>query len=133
MQDIKKVLIIDDDVDLVEANKIVLEANGYQVVTAYNGEDGVKTALKEIPDIILLDVSMEKKDEGFYVSHRIRSYPTISHTPILMITAIHKCTKLKFSPDTDGDYLPVNEFLDKPVDPDTLLNMVEKWTAISHT
>ena len=50
MSDLKKVLIVDDDVDLVEANKIVLEANGYSVVTAYNGEDGLKMALQEHPD-----------------------------------------------------------------------------------
>ena len=64
----KKVLLIDDDIDLVEANKIVLEANGYKVLTAYNGEDGLKVAKQEVPDVIVLDVSMEKKDEGFYVS-----------------------------------------------------------------
>lgn len=132
MYDTKKVLLIDDDVDLVEANKIVLEANGYQVVTAHNGEDGLKMALQEIPDVIILDVSMEKKDEGFYVSQRIRSHPEIAKIPIIMITAIHKCTKLKFSPQTDGDYLPVNEFMDKPVDPETLLSLVSKWSGITN-
>lgn len=130
MSDQKKVLLIDDDVDLVEANKIVLEANGYEVVKAHNGEDGLKMALQERPDVIILDVSMEKKDEGFYVSQRIRSKPEIKDTPILMITAIHKCTKLKFSPQTDGDYLPVNEFLDKPIDPGVLLELVAKWTNV---
>lgn len=131
MSDIKKVLLIDDDIDLVEANRIVLEANGYKVITAYNGEDGLKMALKETPDVIVLDVSMEKKDEGFYVSQRIRSLPEIAKTPILMITAIHKCTKLKFSPQTDGEYLPVNEFLDKPVDPKILIDLVDKWSKNS--
>jgi CheY-like chemotaxis protein len=127
----KKVLIIDDDIDLVEANKIVLEANGYTVLTAYNGEDGLNMAKQEVPDVIVLDVSMEKKDEGFYVSQRIRSTPGISKIPILMITAIHKCTKLRFSPQTDGEYLPVNEFLDKPVDPHILISLVEKWSNSS--
>jgi CheY-like chemotaxis protein len=131
MSGAKKVLLIDDDIDLVEANKIVLEANGYLVYTAYNGEDGLKMAKQEIPDVIVLDVSMEKKDEGFYVSQRIRSTPGIAKIPILMVTAIHKCTKLRFSPQSDGDYLPVNEFLDKPVDPDVLLNLVEKWIKAS--
>ena len=127
----KKVLLIDDDVDLVEANKIVLEANGYTVFTAYNGEDGLNKAKQEVPDVIVLDVSMEKKDEGFYVSQRIRSTPGIAKIPILMISAIHKCTKLRFSPHTDGEYLPVNEFLDKPVDPNILVNLVEKWSNLS--
>jgi CheY-like chemotaxis protein len=127
----KKVLLIDDDIDLVEANKIVLEANGYTVLTAYNGEDGLKVAKQEVPDVIVLDVSMEKKDEGFYVSQRIRNTPGISKIPILMVTAIHKCTKLRFSPQTDGEYLPVNEFLDKPVDPHILISLVEKWSKAS--
>ena len=84
MSGAKKVLLIDDDIDLVEANKIVLEANGYLVYTAYNGEDGLKMAKQEIPDVIILDVSMEKKDEGFYVSQKIRSTPEIAKIPILI-------------------------------------------------
>ncbi|MGA1844513.1 MAG: response regulator [bacterium] len=132
MSGAKKVLLIDDDVDLVEANKIVLEANGYTVLTAYNGEDGLRVAQQEVPDVIVLDVSMERKDEGFYVSQRIRNTPGIANTPILMVTAIHKCTKLRFSPNTDGEYLPVNEFLDKPVDPNLLVSLVEKWTKASN-
>lgn len=131
MSGLKKVLLIDDDMDLVEANKIVLEANGYTVFTAYNGEDGLKMAKQEVPDVIVLDVSMEKKDEGFYVSQRIRCTPEIAKIPILMVTAIHKCTKLRFSPQTDGEYLPVNEFLDKPVDPNILISLVEKWSKSS--
>ena len=131
MSGTKKVLLIDDDIDLVEANKIVLEANGFTVFTAYNGEDGLNMAKQEVPDVIVLDVSMEKKDEGFYVSQRIRCTPGIAKTPILMISAIHKCTKLRFSPQTDGEYLPVNEFLDKPVDPNILVSLVEKWSKSS--
>jgi len=123
----KKILIIDDDEDLVEANKIILEANNYNVVCAYNGRDGFDMAISEEPDLIMLDVSMEKKDEGFYVCQRIRQQPSIKNTPILMITAIHQETKLRFSPKTDGDYLQVNEFVDKPLDPNILIKLVEKW------
>ncbi|MGA1869126.1 MAG: response regulator [bacterium] len=123
----KKILIIDDDEDLVEANKIVLEAYSYEVVCAYNGKDGFDLALKEKPDLIMLDVSMEKKDEGFYVSQKIRRHPEIGNTPILMISAIHQMTKLRFSPETDKEYLPVNEFIDKPIDPARLIELVKKW------
>ena len=123
----KKILIIDDDEDLVEANKIVLEANSYDVVCAYNGKDGFDLALKEKPDLIMLDVSMEKKDEGFYVSQKIRRHPEIKDIPILMISAIHQMTRLRFSPETDNEYLPVNEFIDKPIDPGRLIELVKKW------
>ena len=122
-----KILIIDDDVDLVEANKIVLEANSYQVFTAHSGQDGMVKFKEVIPDLVILDVSMERRDEGFYVSQKIRSCPEIGQIPIIMITAIHQSTKFRFSPDTDENYLPVTEMLDKPVNPSTLVHLVDKW------
>lgn len=122
-----KILIIDDDVDLVEANKIVLEANSYTVFTAYSGQDGMAKFKEVIPDLVILDVSMERRDEGFYVSQKIRSCPEIGQIPIIMITAIHQSTKFRFSPDTDENYLPVTEMVDKPVNPSTLVQLVDKW------
>ena len=123
----QKILIIDDDVDLVEANKIVLEANSYKVFTAYNGQEGMDRFKEVLPDLVILDVSMERRDEGFYVCQRIRSCPEIGQVPIIMITAIHQSTKFRFSPDTDENYLPADEFLDKPVNPSTLVQLVDKW------
>lgn len=127
MESQKKVLIIDDDIDWVEANKIVLEANSYKVFTAYNGDQGIVRFFETLPDLIILDISMEKRDEGFYVCHKIRSYPRIGNVPVIMITALHQSTKFRFSPETDGEYLPADELIDKPVDPLTLLQLVNKW------
>lgn len=123
----KKILIIDDDVDWVEANKIVLEANSYRVFTAYSGHQGLVRFSEIIPDLIILDISMEKRDEGFYVCHKIRAYPEVGHIPVLMVTALHQSTKFRFSPETDGEYLPADELIDKPVDPFTLLQLVNRW------
>ncbi|MEW6379937.1 MAG: response regulator [bacterium] len=127
MEDSKSVLIIDDDADWVEANRIALEANSYKVFTAYSGQQGIFKFLKVLPDLVILDISMERRDEGFYVGHKIRSYPNVGNVPIIMITAIHQSSKFRFSPDTDGNYLPADELIDKPADPSRLLELVHKW------
>lgn len=123
----KKILIVDDDPDFVLGNRVILEANGYEVLEAANGNEGLKKAKEDKPDLIILDVSMDMKDDGFYVSHDIRRDPAISHIPILMVTAIHEKTKLRFSPDTDGEYLPVDEFIEKPIEPEVLLKKIEHY------
>ncbi|KPJ86422.1 MAG: hypothetical protein AMS17_12510, partial [Spirochaetes bacterium DG_61] len=68
-----RVLIIDDDVDFVEFEKMLLENNGYEVITAFDGQEGYRKALEESPDIILLDVVMTTEDEGLQIAHRIKS------------------------------------------------------------
>jgi DNA-binding response OmpR family regulator len=123
-----KILVIEDDPDMVAALRMPLEANGYEVITAANGEEGLR-AVKEVePDLIILDVMMETTTAGFQVSLQLRSpdpeseYSAYRHTPILMLTAIHTTTSLRFGPDEA--YLPVDDFVDKPVDPDALLAKV---------
>jgi len=123
-----KILVIEDDPDMVAALRMPLEANGYEVVTAANGEEGLR-AVKEVePDLIILDVMMETTTAGFQVSLQLRSpdpeseYSAYRHIPILMLTAIHTTTSLRFGPDEA--YLPVDDFVDKPVDPDALLAKV---------
>lgn len=121
-----KILLIDDDVDIVEAMKIVLEAKGYHVITAYDGEDGYQKVVKEMPDLIILDVMMKTKDQGFQISYRLKSNPDLSSIPILMLTSIGKETGFRFSTETDEEYLPVDDFVEKPIKPMELINKVEK-------
>jgi len=116
-----KILIIDDDADIVEATKIVLESKGYKVVTAYEGDTGYKKAEEEKPDLIILDVMMKTKDQGFQVSYKLKNNPELSKIPILMLTSIGKETGFKFSKATDEDYLPVDELVEKPIKPKDLL------------
>ncbi|TET16980.1 MAG: response regulator [Candidatus Cloacimonadota bacterium] len=122
-----KILIVDDDPDFVLAHRIILEANGYDVVEASNGAEGLQKTREEKPDLIILDVSMDMKDDGFYVSHDIKRDPDISHIPILMVTAIHDKTRLRFDPETDGEYLPVEEFIEKPIEPDVLIEKIKEY------
>lgn len=121
-----KILLIDDDVDIVEAMKIVLESKGYKVLTAYEGESGYKKAEEENPDLIILDVVMKTKDQGFQISYKLKSNPNLSNIPILMLTSIGKETGFKFHPETDEEYLPVDDFVEKPIKPKELISKVEK-------
>lgn len=122
-----KILIVDDDADFVLANRIVLEANQYEVIEAVNREEGFRKAKEEKPDLIIMDVAMDAKDDGFYATHALRKDPGTSKIPILMVTAIHQMTRFRFSPETNGEYLPVDEFIEKPVDPEHLLKRIESY------
>lgn len=128
-----KILIIDDDPDIVLAVKLTLEAEGHQVIEAQNGVEGLKKVKTERPDLIILDVMMDTTTEGFQVTLKLRSpdpaseYAAFRDIPILMLTAIHSTTPLRFGPDED--YLPVDEFVDKPIDPDDLVKKVAALLA----
>ena len=112
-----KILIIDDDPDLVESLRITLEANNYHVFSAGSGTQGLKMAKEVLPNLIILDVMMDSITEGFQVSQQLRSrdpqseYRAYSNIPILMLTAISEKMHMKFSPKDDKDYLPVDEFM----------------------
>jgi CheY-like chemotaxis protein len=89
--------------------------------------------VKEIrPDLIILDVMMDTTTEGFQVSYQLRShdpdsaYGEFSTIPIIMLTGISQKMQMKFSIQKDGDYLPVDEFLEKPIQLDPLLEMIRK-------
>ena len=127
-----KILLVDDDPDVVELVRITLEANGYQFYRAENGPAGLKMVKEIRPDLIILDVMMDSTTEGFQVSYQLRSndpkseYREFSQIPIIMMTGISQKMHMQFSPDQDGDYLPVDEFLEKPVRVDPLLEKIKK-------
>lgn len=122
-----KILIIEDDKDLVETMKLTLESKGYEVISAYDGQEGLSKAKSINPDVIILDVMMDRKTEGFDVSYKIRQDENLRKIPILMITAINeKIPGFGVSSGTDAEFLPVDEFVEKPVPPEDLLAKVQK-------
>ncbi len=127
-----KILVIDDDPDFVEGLRIALEANNYEAYIAENGTEGLRLIRKIRPDLIVLDVMMDTLTEGFQVSYQLRSqdpkseYAPYSKIPILMLTAVSQKMHMKFSLRTDEDFLPVDEFVEKPFRLDALLDMVKK-------
>jgi CheY-like chemotaxis protein len=121
----KKILIIDDDIDLVEVLRLTLENNGYEVFDAQDGTRGMEKILKIRPDLIILDVMMATWDEGFEVAHDIRVNPEIAGIPIIMLTAVSQQMGIRF--EKDSDTLPVDEFIEKPVMPNRLVEIVKKY------
>lgn len=129
MNEKPKILIIEDDTDLVAAMEKMLESKGYLVATAYNPDAGKEKLKQVLPDLIILDVMFGSKDEsrGFNFAQAIKSDRNYSAIPILMLTAINiERPSFKFSPETDGEFLPVDSFLDKPVHSEELLSKVEE-------
>ena len=122
----KKILIVDDDRDVFESMKIVLESEGYEVEWATNGREAMEKARARKPDLMILDVMMNTDDEGFQVSYKMRQDKELSSLPIIMVTSIGSKTGFSFSKGRDEDFLPVNEFLEKPVDPKVLIDKVRE-------
>jgi len=121
-----KVLMIDDDPEFVEAITNLLDAKGYEVHTASNGKDGVAKAKAENPDIILLDVMMTTKHEGFDTAREMHEDETIKDTPIIIMTGIRREMNLPFGFEPDETWLPVKQVLEKPVKPEVLLKAVSQ-------
>jgi DNA-binding response OmpR family regulator len=120
-----KIAIIDDDPDIVDASSLVLQSKGYDVITAYNPDDGYKIVTEQNPDLIILDVMMVEPDDGFYLAQRFRKMNI--DTPILMYTSVSKTLGMDFGP---SEIVPVDDFVEKPISPETLLDKVEKLLAI---
>lgn len=122
----KRILVVDDDRDVFESMKIVLEAEGYDVDWATNGTEGITKARACRPDLMILDVMMNTDDEGFQVTYQMKRDPKLSCIPIVMVTSVGARTGFSFDRNRDQDYLPVNEFLEKPVEPKVLLDKVRE-------
>ncbi len=118
-----QVLIIDDDPDFVAMTKALLEANGYEVACAYNGEEGKAKVSSASPDAIILDVMMTTPTEGFEVARELRAKEDTKNIPLIMLTAVSRMTGFDFDPDEV--WLPVDQFVKKPVMPADLLRVLK--------
>jgi CheY-like chemotaxis protein len=119
-----KVLVVDDDADLVDLMKTILESGGHEVVSAGNGSECMARIAEGAPEAIVLDVMMDRPGEGFDVARELRGRDETKKIPIIMLTSINQQQPLKFAPDED--WLPVDAFLEKPVKPDALLTALGK-------
>ena len=117
----RTVLIIDDDPDFTAATKHLLESCGYEVRTAPDGRQGYELARSIAPDLILLDVMMTERTEGFFTLERIRQTDTLKHTPVIIISSIYT-EHPRFTVSPDAGWLPADLFLAKPVDPARLVS-----------
>ncbi len=122
----KTILMIDDDPEFVDATSNLLDAKGYDVISAPNGKEGLEKAKKNKPNLILLDVMMTTKSEGFDVAREMHKIDSLKKTPVIMITGVRKEMNLPFGFEPDDTWLPVQQVLEKPVKPDVLLDAVSK-------
>jgi len=121
-----KILLVDDDVDFVESTKIVLESKPYEVIVAYEGDEGLRKAREENPDLILLDIIMPVKD-GFIAAEQLKKDPQLSKIPVLMLTAFAAKRGETSIPVSRGFTLEAEDYIDKPISPDELLAKVAKY------
>ena len=120
-----KILIVDDDADFLESVSSFLVANGYTVVRASNGRDGLKLAKMEHPDLIIMDIMMSERTEGFFTIQDIRHVPELQTVPIFVVSSIYSSvTGFRVAPD--GGWIGHDEFLSKPVDPPELLDKIRR-------
>ena len=105
----KNILVVDDDPDFIEMNKLVLEKKGYEVTVANSGQESLGKIQAKKTDLIILDVMMASLDEGFEVSRDLRNSEQTKNIPILMVTSINDTVPFKFEPDET--WLPVDDFL----------------------
>ncbi len=125
MSEQKRILVVDDDRDFVEAVGSFLEATGFAVFRAYDGAEGVQTAAKERPHLILMDIMMNERTEGFLAIQEIRRDPALQGVPVFIVSAL--CSRLPdFQTSSGGAWLKNDMFFAKPVDTGQLLERIRQ-------
>ncbi|MBU0492734.1 MAG: response regulator [Chloroflexi bacterium] len=120
-----KILIVDDDPDFVDTTQLVLESQGYEVISASNGDQGLVKVREEQPDLVILDVVMSSVLDGLHMSEMMYANPAYREIPILMVTSIANIDYAALFP-TD-EYIHIDTFLTKPIALDRLLKEVERF------
>lgn len=115
----KKILMVDDDIDLIQQYKPILEQAGYNVEVAYSGEEGLGTFKKFKPDAMIVDLSMEHFDSGFVLCHRVKSTDDGKNIPVIIMTSAGQDTGVRLSTDTleETNWIKADDYLEKPISP----------------
>jgi CheY-like chemotaxis protein len=122
-----KIMIVDDDPDYINVVKTILEKEQYIVVSARDKTEGMEKIKAEKPDLAILDVMMDAWQDGFEMSRQLKKDPEFKNMPLLMLTAVEERTGIGFKSNApDPIWMPVDVFMDKPVEPDILLSEVKK-------
>ncbi|MCB0747558.1 MAG: response regulator [Ignavibacteriae bacterium] len=126
---VKKILLVDDDIDLLEQNKILLEAKGIEVFTAENVKDGMEKFSKFNPDAAIIDLIMEEHDSGFVLCHKLKKTEAGKQIPIFILTSATYETGFKFSAVTKEEqkWIKCDGLINKPVVMDELVSKINKF------
>ena len=117
-----KILIVDDDPDIVEASSLFLQKAGHTTMAAYSRGEGMAAVASFKPDLLILDVMMEQPDDGFAMAQDLRRQGR--NFPILMLTSVASASGLAFG--KDAEMVPVDDFQTKPVEPADLVRKVAR-------
>jgi DNA-binding response OmpR family regulator len=120
METQKKILVVDDDIDMLEQVALILKAEGYQVIKAQGQKEGEEALLTTIPDLAVLDLMMENMDSGF------------PETPVILLTAVKAATGLDFQPQSSeaASWVKADVLMDKPVRPEQLKQEVRRLLKV---
>jgi DNA-binding response OmpR family regulator len=126
---VKKILLVDDDIDLLEQNKLLLESKGFEVVTAENSEEGFIVFQKEKPDAAIIDLIMEQMDSGFILCYKIKKTEHGKKIPVFMLTSATYETGFKFSTSSkeEKEWIKCDGIINKPVVIEDLLAKLENF------
>jgi two-component system alkaline phosphatase synthesis response regulator PhoP len=122
----KKVLVVDDDVDFCEATKLLLDSKGYEVVLAHDGKEGLEKMRAEGPDLVILDVMMPEMN-GYDVCVVLKADPELKKTPVILLTAVDQDLFKTTYTQAMGLMTEADDYIAKPVEPQDLVKRVEDW------
>ncbi len=120
-----KILLVDDDPDCIEVYKSALSGTAYEIATANNGAEALAKVVAEKPDLVVLDVMMDTEYEGFDVARQIREELKLTDLPIIILSSIHDTKEVPYRFAPDETWLPVDLWLDKPIEPKAFLGQVK--------
>lgn len=124
---VKKILFVDDDIDLLEQLKILMEIRGIEIITAETGKEGWEVFVRERPDAVVLDLMMEHKDSGFVLAHKIKKTDYGKKIPVLLLTSATYDTGYKFdtSSSEEREWVKVDGIINKPIVVEELISKLE--------
>jgi len=119
-----RILLVDDDADFIEQNRSALENNGFEVIACFSGREALDKVRFEQPDLIVLDLMMERHDTGFTVAKALKADPVFKRIPILMVSSAMEKTGAEFSQEMDGYWMKTDDYVSKPIQPEDLLKRI---------
>jgi two-component system, OmpR family, response regulator VicR len=122
----KKIILVDDDPDFIEINRLILESNGFEIDTANSTPEALEKIKANDYDLAIIDLIMEELDSGFSVAYGIRDAEKSREMPILMLTSAQEKTGFNFELSRDQEWMKVDDFAAKPLKASELMSRVEQ-------